>query len=297
MAYTNPHYLVDTDWLASHLAEPNLRIYDCTTHLIHQNDPALPGPYRVQSGLEDYLQEHIPGAAFIDLQEDLSDTDSDLRFTCPNSSQLLSAFAALGVGDKSQVVLYSQTSPQWATRIWWLLRIVGFDNARVLDGGLTKWKLEQRSVSDQQTAYTPAQLTTTPRTGLMASKEEVLTAINNSKVCTINALRRAQHAGQDDGEFGNYGRPGHISGSVNVPTIELVDSNTTTFLPAEHIASLFTEISVDKADRILTYCGGGIAASATAMLLVMLGFDNVSLYDASLSEWAPDKTLPMDVLN
>ena len=128
MAYTNPHYLVDTDWLASHLAEPNLRIYDCTTHLIHQNDPALPGPYRVQSGLEDYLQGHIPGAAFIDLQEDLSDTDSDLRFTCPNSSQLLSAFAALGVGDKSQVVLYSQTSPQWASRIWWLLRIVGFDN-------------------------------------------------------------------------------------------------------------------------------------------------------------------------
>jgi thiosulfate/3-mercaptopyruvate sulfurtransferase len=54
---------------------------------------------------------------------------------------------------------------------------------------------------------------------------------------------------------------------------------------------------VDKADRILTYCGGGIAASATAMLLVMLGFDNVSIYDASLSEWAPDKTLPMDTLN
>ena len=90
MAYINPHYLVDTDWLASHLAEPNLRIYDCTTHLIHQNDPALPGPYRVQSGLDDYLQEHIPGAAFIDLQDDLSDTDSDLRFTCLNSSQPVS---------------------------------------------------------------------------------------------------------------------------------------------------------------------------------------------------------------
>ena len=112
----------------------------------------------------------------------------------------------------------------------------------------------------------------------MASKEEVLTAVNNSTVCTINALRRTQHTGQDKGEFGNYGRPGHISGSVNVPTAELVDSNTTTFLPAEHIASVFNEISVDKADRILTYCGGGIAASATAMLLVMLGFDNVSLY-------------------
>ena len=65
----------------------------------------------------------------------------------------------------------------------------------------------------------------------------------------------------------------------------------------QQIESMFKEISVDKADRILTYCGGGIAASATAMLLVMLGFDNVSMYDASLSEWAPDKTLPMDTLD
>ena len=84
--------------------------------------------------------------------------------------------------------------------------IAGFDNARVLDGGLTKWKLEQRPVSNQQTTYTPTQLTTTPRTGLMASKNDVLDAINDSTVCTINALRRVQHAGQDAGEFGNYGR-------------------------------------------------------------------------------------------
>ena len=105
MAYINPHNLVDTDWLASHLAEPNLRIYDCTTHLIHQNDPALPGPFRVQSRLEEYLQEHIPGAAFIDLQEDVADPDRNLGCPCPNGSQLLSEFAAVGVGDKSQVVL------------------------------------------------------------------------------------------------------------------------------------------------------------------------------------------------
>ena len=113
----------------------------------------------------------------------------------------------------------------------------------------------------------------------------------------INALRRTQHTGQDGGEFGNYGRPGHISGSVNVPTVELVDGTTTEFLTSQEIATKFHEIGVDKANRIVTYCGGGIAASATAMVLVMLGFDNVSLYDASLSEWAPDQNLPMDTLN
>jgi thiosulfate/3-mercaptopyruvate sulfurtransferase len=297
MTYTNPHYLVDTDWLASHLSEPNLRIYDCTTHLIHQNDPALQGPYRVESGLQDYLKAHIPGAAFIDLQGNLSDPESELLFTCLESDSLIQAFASLGIGDESKVILYSQTSPQWAARIWWLLRIAGFDSVSVLDGGLTKWKLEQRVVTDQQTTYPAAQLTTKPRTGLMATKDDVLIAINDSTACTINALRRVQHAGQDTGEFGNYGRPGHISGSVNLPTAELVDDKTTEFLPSQQIVSMFNKIRVDNADRILTYCGGGIAASATAMLLVMLGFDNVSIYDASLSEWASDKTLPMDTLN
>ncbi len=297
MSYADPHYLVDSEWLASHLSDPNLRVYDCTTHLIHQNDPALPGPYRVQSGLADYLKSHIPGAAFIDLQEDLSDPDSELRFTCLDSDSLIRAFGMLGIGNESTVVLYSQTSPQWATRIWWLLRIAGFDNARVLNGGLTKWKLDQRAVTDQQTIYPSAQLTTEPRTGLMASKDDVIKAIDESATCTINALRRTQHTGQDDGEFGNYGRPGHISGSVNVPTVELVDGTTTEFLHSQEIAKRFNEIGVDKANRIVTYCGGGIAASATAMVLVMLGFDNVSLYDASLSEWAPDQNLPMDTLN
>ena len=91
MTYTNPHYLVDTDWLASHMSEPDLRIYDCTTHLIHQNDPALPVPYRIQSGLEDYLKAHIPGAAFIDLQENLSDPENELRFTCLESDSLIQA--------------------------------------------------------------------------------------------------------------------------------------------------------------------------------------------------------------
>ena len=152
MTYVNPHYLVDTDWLASHLSQPNLRIYDCTTHLIHQNDPALPGPYRVQSGLEGYLRGHIPGAAFIDLQVNLSDPESELLFTCPESASLIQDFATLGIGNESHVILYSQTSPQWATRVWWLLRIAGFDGASVLDGGLTKWKLEQRAVTNQQTA-------------------------------------------------------------------------------------------------------------------------------------------------
>jgi thiosulfate/3-mercaptopyruvate sulfurtransferase len=294
--YVYPDLLVSTDWLAANLSDPKIRLYDCTTHLIHISDPEAGVPYRVESGRADYDQEHIPGAAFIDLQKDLSDQTSPLRFTCPDNDTLIAAFAALGVTDDCTTVLYSQTTPQWATRIWWMLRHIGFDNACVLDGGLSKWKLEGRTLETHPNVYPSGVMHTVPRSGLMVDKEEILRAIDGPGTCTINALRKVQHAGQDNSQFGNYGRPGHITGSINVPTAELIDEQTTAFLPARHISAVFSRADVSEADRILTYCGGGIAASTTAMLLTMLGYQNVGLYDASLSEWAPDATLPMETL-
>ena len=134
--HTLNEVVVTTDWLAQHLTDSNIRVFDCTTHLIHQSSPESDAPYIVQSGKDDYDNAHSPGAAFIDLQQDLSDTTSPYRFTCLQANQLAEKFGALGIGDNTTAVLYSQTTPQWATRIWWLLRTVGFDRACVLNGGL-----------------------------------------------------------------------------------------------------------------------------------------------------------------
>ena len=125
----------------------------------------------------------------------------------------------------------------------------------------------------------------------MADKADVLTAIGDGAVCTINALQAVQHAGTG----GNtYGRPGRIKGSVNVPTAGLVDPATNTFLPPDKLRAQFDRVhAFDK--KVITYCGGGIAASATAHALVMLGHPDVRLYDASMSEWAVDESLPMEV--
>ena len=290
---TFPDVIVDTDWLERHIDEPGVRVFDCTTHLIHQSDPGVGAPYLVQSGRSDYELGHIPGAAFIDLQQDLSDTSSPYRFSCLPAAELGRQFSRLGIGDNISPVLYSQTSPQWATRIWWLLHSIGFDRARVLNGGLTRWKLDGRSLSVQQTVHSETPLTVNPRPDALVDKNTVLSAIDQHKTCTINALRRSQHAGTDEGEFGHYGRPGRIPGSVNLPTVELVDPTTMEFLAAEEIRARLDALGASDASRVITYCGGGIAASATAMLLVLLGHQNVGLYDASLSEWAIDATLPM----
>ncbi|HEV2099549.1 MAG TPA: rhodanese-like domain-containing protein, partial [Stellaceae bacterium] len=91
----------------------------------------------------------------------------------------------------------------------------------------------------------------------------------------------------------NYGRLGRIKGSVNVPAAHLLDPSTGAFLPPEELRRRFEAVGAfDK--QVITYCGGGIAASADALALVMLGHPKVRLYDASMSEWANDPSLPME---
>jgi thiosulfate/3-mercaptopyruvate sulfurtransferase len=125
---------------------------------------------------------------------------------------------------------------------------------------------------------------------LMVGKEAVLRAIGNGAVCTINALQPQQHTGSGGN---SYGRPGRIAGSVNVPAAHLLDPDSNTFLPADELRRHFEAVgAMDR--KVINYCGGGIAASADALALIMLGHRDVKLYDASLSEWAKDPALPME---
>ena len=122
----------------------------------------------------------------------------------------------------------------------------------------------------------------------MADREEVVAAMGNGAICTLNALMPAQYAGT------TYGRPGQIPGSVAVPAGHLIDPATNAFLPADQLrAKLAAAGAMDR--PVIAYCGGGIAATADALALIMLGHTNVKVYDASLSEWSKDESLPMAV--
>jgi thiosulfate/3-mercaptopyruvate sulfurtransferase len=288
--YVHPEYLVETDWLAAHLVDPKLVVLDCTTHLIP--DPKI--IYTVKPGREDFEKGHIPGAQFADVQADLSDNTgrSKLRFMLPPAADFAAAMRRFGVSDDSKIVTYSTANPQWATRIWWVLRCFGFDNCAVLNGGFQKWAKEGRAVqTGPATPRAAGSFSERPAKPLMADKNDVLAAIGDGAVCTINALQAPQHAGTG----GNtYGRPGRIKGSVNVPTAGLIDPTTNIFLPPDQLRAKFDAVhAFDR--KVITYCGGGIAASATAHALVMLGHPDVRLYDASMSEWAVDETLPIEV--
>jgi thiosulfate/3-mercaptopyruvate sulfurtransferase len=286
-AFAHPEYLVETDWLAQHLDDPNVLVLDCTTHLIP--DPKI--TYEVKPGREDFEQGHIPGAQFVDMLRDVSDTSQRLRFMRQSPDDFAAAMRRFGANTTTRIITYSSANVWWATRLWWLLHEFGYDNAAVLNGGWQKWHREARSVETGPAKPRPAgNFTVGTVRNLMVDKEEVQRAIGNGAICTINALQPQQHTG---GGGNSYGRPGRIAGSVNVPAAHLLDPETNTFLPADELRKRFDAVwAMDR--QVINYCGGGIAASADALALIMLGHKDVKLYDASLSEWAKDPTLPME---
>jgi thiosulfate/3-mercaptopyruvate sulfurtransferase len=140
----DPDALISTAALEARLGRGDLRCYDCTTYL----EPAEVGagvPFRVVSGRETFLAGHVPGADFLELQDELSAAATPVLFMMPPIEQLARAFGRHGLGDGSRVVLYSAGSMMWATRVWWMLRSVGFDRAAVLDGGFDAWQGEGRA--------------------------------------------------------------------------------------------------------------------------------------------------------
>lgn len=280
-------YLVDTEWLEAHLDRPEVRVLECTTILRRGDD----GRLHAASGRDGWAGSHIPGSVFADLPGDLSDRSADLRFMNPPADQFAEAMSGYGVGEGTRAILYDRSAGMWAARIWWMLRAMGFENAAVLDGGWSKWTAEGRPVSSEATSYQAASFVARPRPELFADRQDVLAATSDGGTCIVNALSAEQHRGEGASP---YGRAGRITGSVNVPAGSLVDPETNAYLPLEELRARFADVGATEAGKVITYCGGGIAASNDAFILTLLGVEQVAIYDASLSEWAADESLPME---
>ncbi len=280
--------LISTEDLARQMGAPALRIFDCTTYL----RPRPEGGYNAENGRANYDKGHIPGAAFLDLGADFSDPTSPLRFTLPALDMLTKAFAAKGIGHGTFVVLYSHATPVWATRFWWMLRAIGFDDAAILDGGLDKWKGENRPLATDPSSYPPATLSLRARPDLFVDKTAIEAAIGKPGMLTLNALSHDQHKGSGGV---TYGRAGRIPQSSCVPAASLFGADKTLKSIAE-LRAAFEGVGTTPDKKVLVYCGGGIAASLDAFVLTaMLGHKNVAVYDNSMQEWSNDASLPMEV--
>jgi thiosulfate/3-mercaptopyruvate sulfurtransferase len=283
-----PDFLVSTEWLACHLDDPAVRVLDPSTLLLPRPDFSM---YDAVPARDDFEKSHIPGAAFVDVENELSTPHPHLRFMLPDAQTFASAMAGLGVSDDSFVVTYATASHWWATRLWWMLKVFRHERVAVLDGGFQKWQAENRPIETGVAAPREAGRFTLrePNHEMVATREDVLAAIGASEVCNINALHPKQHAGTGGV---NYGRRGHISGSVNHPAAANVNADNT-FKSMDELRALFAQAM--QKPKVITYCGGGIAATSVALALAMLGHKDVKVYDASLTEWAADAELPMEL--
>jgi thiosulfate/3-mercaptopyruvate sulfurtransferase len=278
--------LVSAEWLQDRLGDPTLRVFDVTYHV-----DAMPSGLSRRSGRPDYQSAHIPGAGFLDVTSDLSDTESALAFTRPSAGQIEKVLSKSGVSDTHNVVIYSGAEMMWATRAWWLFRSAGMESVAVLDGGFGKWRAEGRPVCSNPCGYPEAEFRARPAEELWATKQEVLRAIEDGGVCTINALPKKIY----DGEYGlGYARDGHIKGSLNVPSRALLVPDEGVLRPEDELRGHFAETGAINKERVITYCGGGIAATLNAFALVLLGHKNVAVYDGGLDEWSRDEGLPME---
>jgi thiosulfate/3-mercaptopyruvate sulfurtransferase len=275
--------LVSAEWLREHLGDPDLVLLDSSV-LVEPDDE---GGLRMVNGRANYDAGHIPTAGFADLMGELSKGDSPLEFAMPTPEQFLAAMSALGVSDDSRVVVYDSMNMAWAARVWWMLRWIGFDRAALLDGGLGAWTTAGYPLSTEPASRPAGHLTLSLRPELIADRDEVFAALEDSTVMLLDAMSLAHYRG----EWAMYDRPGHISGASNLPSSLLMDE-AGRFRPHDELEML---IDGDRNARTITYCGGGIAAAADAFVLNRLGFTDVAIYAASLQEWAADPANPMEI--
>ncbi|WP_242343793.1 sulfurtransferase [Anaeromyxobacter terrae] len=276
--------LVSAAWLAGHLRDPDLRVFDATVQVSRML--FLP---MVRSGRRDWRRGHIPGSAFADLFALGDPHASRHSFTLPSAEYFAAAVGKLGIGSEHRVILYDRRENMWACRLWWMLRYFGHDRAAVLDGGWAAWRAAGQSICRLECAYRPATFVAHPRPQLAVSKREVLDLIGNPRVCLVNALGRRQHRG----EVNEYGRRGHIPGSRNVTAWEVLDRETGCYRPLPELREKLG--GVLEAERVVTYCGAGAAAASLANVVVRLGHPSVAIYEGGLYEWCRDRSLPLEV--
>lgn len=225
---------------------------------------------------EAYRQGHIPGAAYFDHQL-FSELDSPYESAILPPDQLSRRLGESGISSDSEVVVYACGMLPYAARAWWVLRYAGHDNVRVLNGGLSAWRAAGGPIEQAPRTYAPVTFVGRPRSDLFVRKEEVLAALADPQQVVIDVLPPESY------------QAAHITGSTCLSCFDLMQGMDA-FRSHDEIAARLSDTG--RYRRLITYCGGGIAAALNAMAHVMVGQENVAVYDGSLYEWIGEG-LPM----
>lgn len=284
-------FLIETGWLAEHLHDPQVRVVDIRGYVrTVQRDGVQEALY--VGAPDEYAQEHIPGAVYIDWTRDIVDLDGLVEAQIAPPEQFARTMERLGIGDEHLVVAYdSHPASQFATRLWWALRYYGHREVAVLNGGLPKWKRENRPLIAEVPSHPPAHFTPVVQPEMRATAQDVLAALGQPGTLLVDARESAQYTGA---LARGHGRAGHIPGAINIPREELIASDGT-FRSEEELRQVFARKNVEPSERVIAYCNGGVAATTVLFSLALLGYPSLTNYDGSWNEWGSRADLPVEM--
>jgi len=266
--------IVTTAWLADHLGSPDIAILDASWHL----------PSAKRDTRAEFQEGHIPGAQFFDIDE-ISDTASSLPHMLPSPERFSSRMKKLGVGDGKRVIVYDALGLYSAPRVWWTFKVFGHDDVAVLDGGLPKWRAENRPLAEGP-ASMPQERHFTARYQSMLVRDK--TQLLRGDVQIADARSPGRFRGEESEPRPGV-RSGHAPGARNVHYSTMLNSDGTLKSP-EAIARVFADAGIDISRPVATSCGSGVTAAILSLGLALAGARHHALYDGSWAEWgsAPD---------
>lgn len=280
MDYPGP--VVSAHWLSKHLGDPALKIVDATLLL----------PDTGRNARNEYLEGHIPGAAFFDFDR-VADLTNPLPRHFPDSRHFAAEIGALGISNDSHVIAYDSHGVYSAPRVWWLFRQYGYDHVSVVDGGIKAWcaaglPLESGDAPVRRRTFVPG----APR-GLIADWTDVLAAIQSDDIQILDARAPERYLGTDlDRDPGM--RNGRIPKSHNLYWAHLLDEQRCCLLPPEQLRARFEAVRIDYDRSVILSCGSGFTACMLALGLHLTGMNDWRVYDGSWDEWGRRTDLPIE---
>lgn len=272
--------LINPEQLKARLSEERIRIVDVRFDL---KDPA--------AGRKAYETAHIPGAVYLDLDEDLSSSPAKHggRHPLPDMQAFARKLERSGISNSDHVVVYDDSAGVYAGRLWWMLRYVGHDAVQVLDGGLSAWTGAGFEVSDGVPDLNEGVFTLNLRSEMLVDVKYILRNLDNPNVLLVDARGSERYSGEHE-PLDPVG--GHIPGALNRPYTENLQDGR--YKSAAALKEEFGELELDEAEELILYCGSGVSANHNLIALEEAGIKNAKLYVGSWSDWSSYKTNPVE---
>ena len=253
--YTNHSALVSCEWLYRHLDRPDLVILDASFFL----------PRQQRNAKAEFNLQHISGAHFFDIDE-IADRRSPLPHTLPNSDQFSRQMGLLGINNQTSVILYDNNHFFASARAWWMFRIFGHDNVKVVDGGLSRWRQLAYPMSNEMTKPNPKQFETMFRPELFVDLSAMQAIHRQGSKQILDARSEDSFNGQRLVHEPDL-KPGHIPGSINIPYRHLYVEEDHTLRPVDRLIDVLASRNVNFDKPIVTTCGSGVSAAVLLLAL------------------------------